>query len=201
MMTATHMLLGMLLGYILGFIQPDIAPYLLIIGFIGGMLPDIDIAFKHKRSLHFPFYYSLIVAITLTSTIFFSSVEAVMAFTFFGAATLHCLTDVFAGSLETALGRQENEKTVYLHPENRWINSVNLIRFPGAPEDLMLSLLIGVPLLIVIQGPLEWLTAATLALGTAYSVMRFRAYRRLQRRKKAPTIKELFEEARGTRGS
>ena len=61
-MLPTHALAGMALALPVALVAPEYAPAALAAGFVGGVLPDLDLYTGHRKTLHFPTYYSVLGA-------------------------------------------------------------------------------------------------------------------------------------------
>jgi len=64
-------------------------------GFIGGIFPDLDLAFNHRRTLHYPIIFSISSLISGAVVILAPSLVSVAVFYFFLSAAVHSLIDVF----------------------------------------------------------------------------------------------------------
>jgi hypothetical protein len=88
------------------------------------------------------------------------------------AAALHSVSDVLGGGLELRPWEGTSDRAVYSHHHDRWIAPLRLVRYDGAPEDLLLSVAIAIPLVAVLDGPFELLLAVILCIAAAYTGLR-----------------------------
>jgi hypothetical protein len=172
MMLPTHALAGLLLAAPLLVIAPELAGIGLLSGLLGGVWPDLDLYTGHRKTLHYPVYYSLLAAVAVPVAVFFGTVPTVAVACFFSAAALHSVADVFGGGLELRPWEGTSDRAVYSHYHGRWIAPLRLVRYDGAPEDLLLSMAIALPLFVVLHGGFEFLLVGMLAIAVAYTLVR-----------------------------
>jgi len=84
-MLPTHVLGGMLLAAPLVRVAPELAPIGFVAGFLGGLFPDLDMYVGHRKTLHFPVYYSAFAALALFAALAVPSAATVGAALFFSA--------------------------------------------------------------------------------------------------------------------
>ncbi|WP_186336612.1 metal-dependent hydrolase [Natrarchaeobaculum sulfurireducens] len=172
MMLPTHALGGMVLALPLVAVAPELAPVGLVAGLLGGIVPDLDMYAGHRKTLHFPVYYSaLAVPASVVAVIAPSTATVAVALFFLGAA-LHCLTDVFGSGLELRPWEGTSERAVYDHYRGTWIAPRRAVAYDGSPGDLLLSITLAVPLVLALEGVLQWLVIAALAVGIVYTALR-----------------------------
>ena len=171
-MLPTHVLAGMALALPLWAVNPELAPIGFIAGFLGGLLPDLDLYFGHRRTLHYPVYYSGLAAVAVPVALALPSTATVaLAFVLLGAA-LHSVSDVLGAGLELRPWEGNSDRAVYSHYHGAWIRPRRLVRYDGAPEDLLLSGALVVPLVLVLGGWLQWLVVGTAGVALAYALLR-----------------------------
>jgi hypothetical protein len=174
MMLPTHALLGLAIAAPLVALAPELASPALVGGFVGGLLPDLDLYAGHRRTLHYPTLYAVAaVPIAILTALVTTPWLVATTFLFLGAA-LHCRMDRYGGGLELRPWEGTSERAVYDHVESRWRAPKRWIRYDGAPEDLVLTLLVGVPLWVVLEEPFRWLVGVALVVGTLYGLLRRR---------------------------
>jgi hypothetical protein len=174
MMLPTHVVVGLAIASPLLVLAPDHAGVALTGILVGSVLPDLDMYAGHRRSLHFPTGYS-IAAVPLLVTAFVSgpSVLLALALLFVGAA-LHCRMDRYGGGLELRPWEGTSDRAVYDHVRGEWRPPKRWIRYDGAPEDVLLMVLLGAPLLLVLEGPFRFLVLAAMVVGGTYGLLRRR---------------------------
>lgn len=137
-------------GVLIALLLPVEAPseLLVIVGFCGGILPDLDsLVGKHRKTFHFPWLYS----VTGVFLVFQNSETLVLTGIFLISAGLHSVMDVLAGG-EYRSWRKENrsDKGVYDHIRKKWIKPLRLIYGPSIRE---LALVSGISVLLVATHP------------------------------------------------
>ena len=171
-MLPTHALSGMALALPLVAVAPELAPVGFVAGLLGGIVPDLDMYAGHRKTLHFPVYYSAL-AIPASVVAFLAPTAATVAVALFllGAA-LHCLTDVFGSGLELRPWEGTSDRAVYDHYRGTWIAPRRAVAYDGSPGDLLLSMALAVPLVLVLEGVLQWLVVAVVVVGVVYTLLR-----------------------------
>jgi hypothetical protein len=174
MMLPTHAIAGLAIAAPLLALAPDHATVALAGGLVGGVLPDLDLYSGHRRTLHYPTGYALAAAPAVVgAAVLRTPLLVALAFVLLGAA-LHCRMDRYGGGLELRPWEGTSERAVYDHVRGRWRTPKRWIQYDGSPADVALMALVGVPLLVVLDGPFRWVGAVALITGTAYSLLRRR---------------------------
>lgn len=171
-MLPTHALWGMVLAVPLALAAPELAGVGFLAGLFGGILPDFDLYVGHRRTLHYPVYFPALAAIALPLAIALPRTVTVAAAFFLLGAAVHSLADILGGGLELRPWEGTSERAVYDHHRERWIAPRRWVRYDGAPEDLLLSAVLAVPLLVVLDGPLRFVVLAALLVATVYTAVR-----------------------------
>lgn len=174
-MLPTHALAGMLLAVPLVVVAPELASAGFVAGFLGGIVPDLDMYVGHRRTLHYPVYYSAFAVPALFLALAFPSVATVgAAFALLGAA-LHSVTDAYGGGLELRPWEGNSDRAVYDHYHGRWVAPRRGVRYDGAVEDLAIAVGLSVPLFALVgDGRLLLVVAGTLIVAVAYTALRRR---------------------------
>ncbi|WP_092662511.1 hypothetical protein [Halorientalis persicus] len=172
MMLPTHALAGMALALPVAAVAPEFAPVALAAGFAGGILPDLDIYVGHRKTLHYPVYFSALAGGGLALALAVPTAATVgLAFLLLGAA-LHSVTDVFGGGLELRPWEGTSDRAVYDHYRGRWLAPRRWVGYDGSPGDLLLSSLLAVPLLVTVDGALRLAVLAGLVVAVVYATVR-----------------------------
>lgn len=172
MMVTTHLLAGMALAAVATVLAPDLAPAALLGGVIGGVFPDLDLYAGHRKSLHYPVYYPVGAGLALVAAAAAPNlVTTAVAFGLLGAA-LHSWMDVLGGGLELKPWEGTSDRGVYDHVRGRWIPPRRWIRFDGAPEDLGLAVLLGLPVLTAFPSTVDLVVLAVLVVSAGYAAIR-----------------------------
>ncbi|MDR9381469.1 MAG: metal-dependent hydrolase [Natronomonas sp.] len=174
MMLPTHALVGMALALPIALFAPELAPAALLGGFVGGILPDLDLYSGHRKTLHFPTLYPLSAApAALLALVWSTPVTTAAAFVLVGAA-VHCRMDIYGGGLELRPWEATSDRAVYDHVAGRWIPPRRLVTYDGSKGDLGIALVVAAPLLALVEGTFVALVAGAVAVSIAYVLLRRR---------------------------
>jgi hypothetical protein len=172
MMATTHALAGVALAVVVGAFAPDLGPSAVVAAALGGVFPDLDLYAGHRKTLHFPVYYSVAaLAAALGAAIVSTPLSAAVAL-FLAAAALHSVMDVAGGGLELKPWLGTSSRAVYSHYHDRWLPPKRWIRYDGAPEDLALAGWFAAPGVVFLDGPLRQGVLAALAISAGYVLVR-----------------------------
>ncbi|QAU14418.1 metal-dependent hydrolase [Halorubrum sp. BOL3-1] len=189
MMLPTHVLAGTLLAAPLVRVAPELAPIGFAAGFLGGLFPDLDMYTGHRKTFHYPVYYSVLaIPATLAALLSPSAVTVAVALFLLGAV-LHSVADMYGGGLELRPWEGNSDRAVYDHHRGEWIAPRRGVRYDGAVEDLALCVALAVPLLLLVDPPLRGIVIGTVVVGGVYTLLR----RRLA--EMASTMLSLFPDA------
>jgi len=172
MMLPTHALSGMLLALPVLYVAPEFAGVALLAGLLGGSFPDFDMYVGHRKSLHYPVYYSVLAVPSLFVAGLVPSVATVFAAVFLVGAAVHSIADVLGGGLELRPWEGASDRAVYDHYWERWIAPRRWIRYDGSPGDLLLSYALAVPLLVALDGSFRLTVIAALTVASVYTTVR-----------------------------
>ncbi len=171
-MATTHAFAGAAVALVTATFAPELTPLAVVAALVGGVFPDLDLYAGHRRTLHFPYYYwtaavpAVLVALLRPGT----ATVAVAAFAL--AAALHSAMDAFGGGLELRPWLGTSERAVYDHYRGRWIPPRRWVRYDGAPEDFLLGASFAVPVVLVVDGPLQTVVIAAVAVSGLYALVR-----------------------------
>lgn len=172
MMLPTHVIVGLAAAIPLAITAPDLAPAALAGAVVGSVVPDLDMYAGHRRTLHYPTVYPVAALIAAVGAVTLATPLAVaVTFALLGAA-LHCQMDRLGGGLELRPWEGRSDRAVYDHVRRRWRRPRRWVRYDGAPEDFLLSLAVGGPLLLIVSEPFNWVVLAALAVGGFYAAFR-----------------------------
>jgi hypothetical protein len=172
MMLPTHALAGMVLALPVVFVAPEFAPVALAAGFAGGVLPDLDMYVGHRKTLHYPVYFSVFAVAALALALVVPTAVTVGVAVFLLGAALHSVTDAFGGGLELRPWEGTSDRAVYDHYRGQWIPPRRWVGYDGSPGDLLLSGLLAAPLLVTVDGPFRLAVFAGLAVAVVYTAVR-----------------------------
>jgi hypothetical protein len=172
MMLPTHALAGMLLGLAASAVVPEFAGVAIAGGLLGGVFPDLDMYAGHRRTLHYPVYYSILGLGGVVLAVLVPAGVTIGVALFLLGAALHSVTDVLGGGLELRPWEATSDRAVYDHHRDRWLAPRRWVHYDGSPGDLALSAVLSVPLLLTLDGALRGVVVASLLVGIAYATVR-----------------------------
>jgi hypothetical protein len=172
MMATTHALAGLALAALVGLVAPEHAPAAAAAGLAGGVFPDLDLYSGHRRTLHFPVYYALAALPAALVAALAPTTATVALAVFLAAAALHAASDALGGGLELEPWRATSERAVYSHFHGRWLRPRRLVRYDGAPEDVLVAAVVGVPASLTFDAAVQQVVAGALAVSMAYAAVR-----------------------------
>jgi len=152
MMLPTHALSGMIISLPLFYLKPELAYIGLIAGLIGSVFPDADMYWGHRKTLHYPVYYSVIALVSITTFLIYTTPVTLAISFFLIGCTIHTLSDILTAGLELKPWKQQSKKAVYNHYSKEWIEPRHIIAYDGSKGDLVILLCLAIPLLFVV-GP------------------------------------------------
>lgn len=172
MMAVTHGLIGLLLAITSIAIWPEMIFYAALGGYLGGIFPDLDLAFNHRKTFHFPVIFSISTLMMGLIIILYPSIVSIAVFYFFLSAAIHSWIDIFGGGLEARPWIPSDDRGVYSHTLEKWFKPKRWIRYDGSPEDLLLSTLIAIPCYLFYSNIFQDLVVLTLLTGGIYTILR-----------------------------
>jgi hypothetical protein len=172
MMATTHALVGMAAGAVALALAPEVAGLTVVAGFLGGAFPDLDLYAGHRKTLHYPVYYPGVAVVLLGVAAAVPGAVTAAAAAFAVGAALHSAMDALGGGLELRPWRGTSKRAVYDHARGRWLRPRRWVRYDGAPEDLLLALAVGLPLLVTLDGVADTLVLGALAVSAVYAAVR-----------------------------
>lgn len=170
-MATTHALAGLLLAILASFVAP-VETVGVAAALAGGVFPDLDLYAGHRRTLHFPVYYSVAAAGAVALALLLPGPWTVAAALFLAAAALHSASDVLGGGLELRPWEGGSQQAVYSHYHRRWWKPKRWVRYDGAPEDLGLVVLFAIPAVATFDGLVETVVFAIVAVSAIYVLVR-----------------------------
>lgn len=182
MMAITHATVGLVLAVPVALLAPEFAAAAATGGVLGGVLPDLDLlAGTHRKTLHFPVAGPPVgVAACLLALAWPSALTVGVAVALLSAG-VHAASDVLGAGQELRPWERTNPDAVYDHVRKRWLRARYLVRYDGAPEDLAVSMVLALPVLVVYRGRVRWLLGGLLVTGGAYVLTRKRLVPHVER--------------------
>jgi len=164
MMLPTHILAGGTIGLVLSVLAPEMQSSMIITGMLAGILPDLDMFFEHRKTLHRPLQFSL-TAITLFGVYLALNNALLLALSaVFASAGLHTVSEILGQGKTMNPDLKKDDRCVYNHINGSWINPVRLIKV-GSFRDLTLSAIFSAPLLILGTRLISALSIFILSIG------------------------------------
>lgn len=179
MMATTHAVMGVALVALV-FPELGYAPTaaVLLAAFLGGIAPDLDMAAKHRKTLHFPVLLPVATAVAGVALVVSGATGSVglALFAFLVSAALHSAIDVFGGGVESEPWKRTSNEAVYNHLLGRWHEPKRWVRYAGAPEDLLLAVVCGaVAIRAAATSPsFDRLLLGTVVVSAAFTLIRKR---------------------------
>jgi hypothetical protein len=175
MMATTHAAVGLLLALPLAVVAPDLAAAGALAAIAGGIFPDLDLfAGIHRKTLHFPDYYWLGAVPALIVAAFVPTRATVAVAYFLLSAAVHSVSDAFGAGTEPRPWERTSAEAVYLHSRSRWLRPRYWVRYDGAPEDYLLTILFLSPGLAVFGPTVRRVALTLMVAGGAYTLVRKR---------------------------
>ena len=175
MMVVTHVTVALALTVPVALFEPQLAAATAPAAVVGGLLPDLDLVVgTHRRTLHFPVVGPALavlavgVAAAVPTTLTVAVAVALLGFGVHGAS------DALGAGEELRPWRRTNTDAVYDHVAGRWWQARYVIPYDGSPEDLLVAVVAGAPVLVAYDGPIRWLVAVSLGVAAAYTAFRRR---------------------------
>lgn len=172
MMATTHAFVGAALASVTLVFAPGAAPIAMAAGFVGGIVPDLDVAFEHRRTLHFPVYGPVVAALVVVFAALVPTTASIAIAAFVVAAALHPVMDALGGSKEARPWLHTTDHAVYDHYNGRWLTPCHWVRYDGSPGDFVVGVVASAPLLVLATDPLWSVVVASLAVSLVYTVFR-----------------------------
>ncbi|ESS10083.1 MAG: putative membrane-bound metal-dependent hydrolase (DUF457) [uncultured archaeon A07HN63] len=183
MLTSTHALSGAAVGALTAVIAPELLPAAVVVGLLAGVAPDLDLLWTHRKTTHFPVYGAVAtLAVGLVAAATGGSFALLLAVAA-AAFSLHPLMDVLCGGVEVRPWEATSERAVYDHARRRWLRPRRLVRYAGAPEELLLTAGVGLPVVVVTTDTLRQSMVVIIVVSGLFIAVR---------RRLAPLAERLF---------
>lgn len=174
-MTTTHAAMGLLVAVGIAGVDPGVGTPVAVAAYAGSVLPDLDVVVgEHRRTLHYPVGYWVGTVPFVGAVIAAPSVVTVAAAVFVGCAALHSSSDVLGGGLGARPWIEDDERGVYDHYHDRWVPPRRYVRWDGAPEDLVMAVVVSVPALLYFDGVVWYGAVMGVVVSVVYTGLRKR---------------------------
>jgi hypothetical protein len=183
MMGTTHAAVGLLLALPVLVLEPALAPAAALGAVAGGIFPDFDLLVgDHRKTLHFPHYYWVVAVPAGLLAVLVPRPLTVAAALFVVAAAVHSGTDWFGAGVEARPWERTSPEAVFVHTRGEWLQPRYWVRYDGAPEDLVLTVVCSTPGLFLFGPLVRRVTVAMVLVAVAYTLVR----------KRLPALEEKF---------
>jgi hypothetical protein len=172
MMATTHVLAGICLGLVAATVAPVETGTAVLAAALGGLFPDIDLLWEHRRTLHFPAWGTVAAVLTTAVAVVVPTTATVAAAVFLASMALHAVSDVIGGGLSLRPWLPSSDRGVYEHLRGRWHPPRRWIRYDGAPEDAFLAVALGLPAYAALTGLARRAVLGLLVVSVAYAAAR-----------------------------
>ena len=172
MMATTHGFMGGILALPMFLFSPELSVIAFVASFVGGVFPDLDLYYGHRRVLHYPVYYSILCLVIFPLFFVYMNFFTVSIWFFVAGAALHCLSDRFGGSKDSRPWENDSGKAVYSHYHGEWWAPRKWIRYDGSPEDFLIMFVASIPAFYVLEGELRVLTGLMVVISFFYTLLR-----------------------------
>ncbi len=172
MMATTHVLAGICLGLVAATVAPVETGTAVLAAALGGLFPDLDLLWEHRRTLHFPAWGTVAAVLTTAVAVVVPTTATVAAAVFLTSMALHAVSDVIGGGLSLRPWLPSSDRGVYEHLRGRWHPPRRWIRYDGAPEDAFLAVALGLPAYAALTGLARWAVVGLLVVSVVYAAAR-----------------------------
>lgn len=174
-MVITHVAVALAFAVPVALVAPEFATAAAVGAVVGGVFPDLDLLVgEHRRTLHFPVggvalaVPGVAVALLVPTPL---TVALALALVGFG---VHSVSDVLGAGEELRPWERTNTNAVYDHVSGRWWQARYVFPYDGSPQDVILAVVTGLPVLLVYEGPVRWGLGVALVVAVVYAVLRRR---------------------------
>lgn len=176
MMTTTHALVGMLIGTTSLTWNPSLLTHTVVAGLIGGIIPDLDLIFEHRKTLHMPIYYTLGAVISIPVLLHSPSIISAFTAYLFFSLSIHTTLDIISGGLAPKRHKHPQPYPIYDHFRGKWI-SKKVIRYDGSPEDITVNITVGALVIFLLNGYFQFIAVLLILISLSYFFFRMRWHR------------------------
>jgi hypothetical protein len=148
------------------------ASALVTAAFLGGLAPDLDLAGRHRKSLHFPVFLPGVALVLCAAYAAVGTAAILLLAVAVASAWVHSLTDILAGGVGAEPWSDPSDRAVFNHALGAWHAPRRLVRYSGAPEDFCLCVAVGLPVVLAAPtGPTADAELVAIPLGSGLYVL------------------------------
>lgn len=147
MMASTHILSGALIGLIFSWFESGLLLQFVAVGVVGGVLPDLDLLWEHRKTLHRPFQFSILMAASLITWWMAGNLLLLFGAVLFSGLAVHSLSEVLSQGKTMNPDLHESDRGIYNHMTGEWIRPRNVVAV-ASEQDLLFTYLLALPLLL-----------------------------------------------------
>jgi len=174
-MVITHVAVALAFAVPVALAAPQFATPAAVGAIVGGVFPDLDLLVgEHRRTLHFPVFGPVLAVPGVVLAFLIPTPLTVALALALAGVGLHSASDVLGAGEELRPWERTNTNAVYDHVSGRWWQARYVFPYDGSPQDLVLAVVAGVPVLFVYDGPVRWCLGAALGVAVVYAVLRRR---------------------------
>lgn len=202
MMFPTHVIKGLIICLPLFYYYPEFSTMIYISAIVGFTVADLDLFIgKHRKTLHYPFVSLILGIVSVPIFIIFTNTVTLFMLVLLWGVSIHSLFDVLGGGVEDEPWEATEDRVVYNHLQDSWMDARRIIPYDGSPRDFILYILLTIT--FVLLYPLEMSTfeisviAVLTVIGLLYSVFRRTLFSPVYMDKNYPRLKNLSDRVRG----
>jgi hypothetical protein len=170
MMIFTHIMVGVLVGAVVSLFSSN--PVVLVAaGAIGGSVPDLDMLWTHRKTLHFPVGFSLASVLLGLVYVLSNSASVLVLATGVVAAALHSLMDILGGGKEMRPWEETDDRAAFNHVTGEWI-AARRIFYDGSVPDLAIATVSGVAVVRILPSAFTSPIVLVVGLAVVYTLLR-----------------------------
>lgn len=172
-MVFTHAVVGVCLALPVLAVAPGFAVPAALAGTAGSIVPDVDLFVgRHRRTLHFPVLGWGLALPWVAAALLAPNAWTAGAATFALGFAVHAGSDALGAGDEVRPWERTSAEAVYDHLHGRWWRPRYLVRYDGAPEDLLATAVGALPGVVLFGGVVRTLCLVCVGLGAVYVLVR-----------------------------
>lgn len=139
MMMPTHMSVSSLIAVPFIWKFPESSAFVMFVALISGLFPDLDTLYgKHRKTMHLPVIYSLMVLPSLLFVFLISSLFTSLLLLVILVLSFHCFMDILTGGSSNKPFPDIESEACYNHINKTWIEPLGIINHTGSIDDYVI---------------------------------------------------------------